>query len=105
MMLYAVLMFSMAVLFAAVGILIYRGKTNLIHDYHQTKVKDKVAYGRAFGKALGVLAITFVLSGILALLSDSKGIFWMGMAVLLTGFAIGIICIVKVQKKYNGGMF
>ena len=53
---YSVIMILVAVLFAVVAIAIYRGKTELIHDYHQAKVKDKAAYGRAFGKAMAVIA-------------------------------------------------
>ena len=47
MILYAIIMFLAAVPMGAISIAIYRGKTNLIHDYHQTKVKDKTAYGKA----------------------------------------------------------
>ena len=100
---YAVIMFTVSALFAVFSVLIYNGKTELIHDYHQTNVKDKLAYGSAFGKALSVLAETMALSGVVALFGE--GAMWWAVAVLLIGFAVGMIAIVRVQKKYNGGVF
>lgn len=87
------------------GIEIYKGKTNLIHSYHQTKVTDKTAYGKAFGKALFVVAMAPLLSGIIGLLGDSDVIAITAVAVLLIGIGIGIGFIVAVQKKYNNGIF
>ena len=38
---YAILMWGIAALFLLLGILIYRGKTELIHEYHRKKVKPE----------------------------------------------------------------
>lgn len=103
MVLYCVVMFAVSALFAVFSLLIYKGKTDLIHDYHQTKVTDKSAYGKAFGKALSVMAGSMALSGVVALFGESA--MWGAVAVLLIGLAVGIIAIVRVQKKYNGGVF
>jgi hypothetical protein len=84
---------------------IYRGKTDLIHDYHQTKVNDKLAYGKAFGKAMFVISTALLLSGIVSLLGDSEKITSVAVAVLIVGLIIGFICIFCVQKKYNNGVF
>lgn len=100
---YAIILCLVAVIFGVLAVLIYKGRTELIHDYHQTKVTDKVGYGKAFGKAMGVIAAAMALSGILALFPE--GIVWLPMAVLMVGLAAGIVLIVRVQKKYNGGMF
>lgn len=100
---YAVILFTTAGIFSVFSLLIYKGKTDLIHDYHQTNVKDKPAYGKAFGKALGVMAGTMALSGAVALFGED-GI-WGAVAILLVGFAVGIAAITRVQKKYNGGVF
>ena len=100
---YAIIMFVTAAVFGVVSVLIYKGKTELIHDYHQTKVTDKVGYGKAFGKAMGVIAAAMALSGILALFGEA--VMWLPMVVLLIGLAAGIILIIRVQRKYNGGMF
>ena len=95
-------MFLVAVLFTVLGIAIYKGKTDLIHDYHQTKVTDKSAYGKAFGKAMLVIATVMLLSGIIGLF---KNLLMLAVAILIIGLVVGIGCIVVVQKKYNKGVF
>jgi tellurite resistance protein TehA-like permease len=100
---YTVILFLVAVIFAVLAVLIFKGKTELIHDYHQTKVEDKAAYGKDFGKALGLMAVTMALSGIIALFG--KNAMLVAVAVLLLGLVISIFAIIRVQKKHNGGMF
>ncbi|MBQ8268294.1 MAG: DUF3784 domain-containing protein [Clostridia bacterium] len=95
-------MFLVAVLFTVLGIAIYKGKTDLIHDYHQTKVTNKSAYGKAFGKAMLVIATVMLLSGIIGLF---KNLLMLAVAILIIGLVVGIGCIVAVQKKYNKGVF
>ena len=99
---YSIAMFLVAVLFTVLGIAIYKGKTDLIHDYHQTKVKDKSAYGKAFGKAMLVIATVMLLSGLMGLF-ENFGL--LAVVILIIGLVIGIGCIVAVQKKYNEGVF
>ena len=105
MVLYSIIMIATAMLFAALSVAIYKGKTDLIHDYHQTKVKDKAAYGKAFGKALSVFSAAMLLSGIVGLFGDSSVIVAIAMAVLFVGIGVGIGCIIVVQRKYNKGIF
>ena len=100
MVIYSVIMFLVGALVGGMGIAIYRGNTDLIHDYHQTKVTDKTAYGKAFGKAMLVLAAALLTSGIIGLLSDPA----FAVALLFIGLVIGIACIVAVQRKYNQGV-
>ena len=95
-------MFLVAVLFTVLGIAIYKGKTDLIHDYHQTKVTNKSAYGKAFGKAMLVIATVMLLSGIIGLF---KNLLMLAVVILIIGLVVGIGCIVAVQKKYNKGVF
>ena len=102
---YYIILFACAVLFAVLGAAIYRGKTDLIHDYHQTKVTDKAAYGKAFGKSMFVFAAAMALSGIAALLGSGKIFGLLSTAVLILGLLLGIGCILAVQKKYNNGVF
>ena len=64
MILYSIILLIVAAAFVVMGIAIYRGKTDLIHDYHQTKVTDKSAYGKAFGKAMLVIAAIIILAGL-----------------------------------------
>ena len=102
MLVYSIIMFIVAVVFAGMGIAIYRGKTDLIHDYHQTKVTDKSAYGKAFGKAMLVISTVLLLSGIIGLFENLT---ILAVAILMIGLVIGIGCIVAVQRKYNKGVF
>ena len=100
MILFAIIMLLTAAAFGVLAVLIYRGRTDLIHDYHQTKVTDKAGYGKAFGKAMAVIAVALALSGIIALL-----LVWLAMTVLAVGMVAGIVWICRVQKKFNGGIF
>ena len=100
---YAIIMFVTAVMFGVLAVLIYKGKTDLIHDYHQTKVTDKTGYGKAFGKAMTVIAVAMALSGAVSLWGEAATRY--AVAVLAMGLIAGIIAIVRVQKKYNGGVF
>lgn len=99
---YSIIIFLIAVLFTGLGIAIYRGKTDLIHDYHQTKVTDKAAYGKAFGKSMFVQATALFLSDIIGLFA---GLDILAVVVLIIGLFIGIGCIIAVQRKYNNGVF
>ena len=101
MVLYAVIMLSAACSFFLLGRSIYRGNTDLIHDYHQTKVKDKAAYGKAFGKAMFTMAFFMAVSGFSSLFTDS----FFPVAVLFLGLAAGILQIIHVQRKFNNGIF
>ena len=102
MLVYSIIMFLVSALFTVLGIAIYKGKTDLIHDYHQTKVKDKSAYGKAFGKAMLVIATVMLLSGLMGLF-ENFGL--LAVVILIIGLVIGISCIVAVQRKYNNGVF
>ena len=105
MLLYSVIMFLAAIPMCMISIAIYKGKTNLIHDYHQAKVTDQSAYGKAFGKAMCVISAAMLLSGIVGLFGDSNTISMIAVAVLFIGLFVGTACIILVQKKYNQGIF
>ena len=103
--LYSIIMFLVAALFTGISIAIYKGKTDLIHDYHQTNVTDKKAYGKAFGKAMFVISAALFLSGIVSLLGETDAIALVAVAVLVVGLVVGFGCIIAVQTKYNKGIF
>ena len=105
MLLYSIIMFLVAVPMTWISIAICRGKTDLIHDYHRTKVTDSVAYGKAFGKAMLMVSAALLLSGIIGLLGNSEKVAMAAVAVLFIGLIVGLACIIAVQKKYNGGIF
>ena len=105
MLVYSIIMFATAALFLVMSTLIYRGRTELIHSYHQTKVTDQAGYAKAFGKALSVIGIALLLSGVISLLGDGEVIVLVAVAVLLLGLGAGFGCILWVQRKYNKGLF
>ena len=103
MILYSVIMFVTAVFLGGFAIAIYRGKTNLIHSYHQTKVKDKRAYGKAFGRGMFVSALAPFASGVIGLFGENMSM--TAVVVLMAGLGLGIGLICAVQTKYNKGIF
>ena len=105
MLLYSIIMFLAAVPMVKISIAIYQGKTELIHDYHQTNVTDKTAYGKAFGKAMFVVSAALLLSGIIGLFGISDIMAMIAVVVLFIGLFIGIAWIIAVQIKYNKGVF
>lgn len=105
MVLYSIILFLAAIPMLKISISIYKGKTDLIHDYHRTKVTDKAAYGRAFGRAMMLNSAALLLSGIISLFGGSELISMIAVAVLFVGLFIGIAWIVAVQIKYNKGIF
>ena len=104
---YSIILFAAAVLFLALGIAIYNGNTKLIHDYHQTRVKEseRAEYGRAFAKGPFVICATLLISGIMALFGKENPIVVVSLVVLFAGLIASFVVLVKVQKKYNGGLF
>ena len=105
MVVFSIITFFVAVLFGALALSIYRGNVKLIHDYHYKKVTDVEGYTKAFGKALSPISIGSFLSGVVSLFGESDTIAMVAVGSLMAGIAVGIVLIVIVQKKYNGGMF
>jgi len=102
---YSILMFAIAVLFLVFGIAIYMGNTKLIHDYHQTHIKEseRQEYGRAFSKGMFAIYATLIISGIVALFGEENAIIAASLTVLIAGLIVSFIILAKVQKKYNDG--
>lgn len=100
-MLFSIILFIVSVFFCVLSIAIYKGRTDLIHYYHQTNVIDKSAYGKSMGKSLLVLSITLLISGIVNLLGKTNGIKLISVIILFVGLIIGFICIIKTQIKFN----
>ena len=103
--LYSLILLLAAVPMMKISISIYQGKTGLIHNYHQTKVTDQAAYGKAFGRAMLVISTTLLLSGIISLFGNSEIIAKIAVTVLFVGLFVGIVWIIAVQRKYNKGIF
>ena len=104
---YSVILFVIAAAFVLLGVLIFRGNTKLIHDYHQTKVSEekKSAYAREFSVGVFLCAAGMILSGVIALFGESRGIMIASVVALFAGIIAGTVVFGIVQKKYNGGLF
>ncbi len=102
---YSIFMFAIAVLFLMFGIAIYKGNTKLIHDYHQTHVKEseRQEYGRALAKGMFTICATLIISGIIALFGEEGAIVAASLIVLFAGLIVSFAILAKVQQKYNGG--
>ncbi|MGN1479585.1 MAG: DUF3784 domain-containing protein [Acutalibacteraceae bacterium] len=107
MIIFSVLLFAVALLFLIIGILIYKGNTKLIHDYHQLKIKEseKNNYCKDFSIGLFLISASLSVGGIIGLLGNSKQIALISIAVIFIGIIISFLVIYKVQKKYNGRVF
>ena len=100
---YALVMLCIGGLFLVLGAAICKGRTELIHAYHQGRVTDRAAYGRAFGRAVLALAAAPLLSAAIALRGGSARASLAAVAVLAAGTAAGVGLLAAVQKKYNRG--
>lgn len=102
---YSLLMLVISAIFIIFSILIYRGRTELIHSYHRENVTDDAGYGKAFGKALLIVAASPLVSGVIGLLGTQDRTAVAAVIILIVGLVIGFIALARVQKKWNGGIF
>lgn len=104
---YSIIMFAASMLFLVIGILVLRNNTNMIHDYHQTKIKESEIkqYNKSFAKGLFCIVFTLFLSGLIFLFNQSKTSLIISVIILFIGLIISFIVIGRIQKKYNGGVF
>lgn len=105
MIVYYVIMFGGAALFAVFAILITKGNTSLINCYREERVKDKATYCKKFGQSLFIMAAAMLVSGIISLCSAAKTVILIALGVLIVGVLIGMTRMFHVQKKYGGGIF
>lgn len=86
------------------GILIWRKeRITLIHAYHYTRVaeEDKKAYTALVGKALLLMGVGMILTGIIDFITNTtNGWFCFGACL-----GIGLVMMWRAQKRYNGGIF
>lgn len=105
MIIYSVIMFGCAALFAVFAILITKGNASLINCYREDRVKDKPTYCKKIGQSLFIMAATMLISGIICLFSDAETVVLIALGVLIAGVLVGIVRLFHVQKKYGGGIF
>ena len=85
------------------GLLLWtKRKISILHDYHTKNVqkKDVPAYARLMGIGLIVIGVGICVTALLNLLVSL--LWWIP---LVAGFVLGLIVIVRAQKKYNGSIF
>lgn len=102
MVIYAVLAFILSLVFLFLGIMVFKGRTDILQEKGRNRVTDRKAYGKMFGSGLLIIALGLVLSGALALLGDSTLWLLLCFAVLMGGIVGGMVLIVKAQDTYNG---
>ena len=100
-----VMMFVAAAVFALFATLITKGNASLINCYREERVKDKATYCKKFGQSLFIMAATMLISGVISLFSDAETVILIALGVLIAGVLIGIVRLFHVQKKYGGGIF
>lgn len=100
-----VIMFGGAALFAVFAILITKGNTSLINCYREERVKDKATYCIKIGQSLFIMAAAMLVSGVISLFSEAKPVVLSALGVLIVGTVIGMVRLFQVQKKYGGGVF
>ncbi len=101
----SIIYFVVSVIFIVVGILVFCGNTDLIHDYHRKNVKDFNGYGRGMGKCIIGMGVSFLSGAIIAILIKNDTGVLISVAAATVGFIIAFLFTLKVQKKYNGGLF
>ena len=90
---FALILFAVSIPFGGIGIALLRGKSDL--------VMDKAAYAKAFCTPMFIIAGSMVLAGLLAL----AGLAVWSMGALLGGLTIAIVWILRIQMRYNNGLF
>ena len=78
-------------------------KISLLHSYHYRRVKtaDIPEYTRQMGQALIIMGSGLAICGLLRIITAG----FLPYAVMICGFAIGILMSHRAQMKYNGSWF
>lgn len=96
---YSTIMIAAAIVLELMAVRIYRGGTELIINYHQSRVKpeERLRYARDFSKGIFCLSATLLITGVTAIITKIliSDIF------LITGTVISVVILVRVQNRYN----
>ena len=100
------IVFAVGALCILLGILICKGKINLLHDYHRDKIRpaDQSVFCRLVGIGMflvggGILAFGGMLTAYL--LAGVRLLLWLGVTLLAVGLAGGISLMTYAIRKYN----
>ena len=86
-----------------IGIFNMKGNISLLHSYHKKRVKkeDVIPFGKKVGTGSIIIGITIIITGVFTILNYTN----ISNAVLVIGFAAGLILIFYAMFKYNKGIF
>ena len=96
---YSVLLFIVAMMILLWGFLLYKGNLSSLRPESYKRVKDKMAYGKAMGKAVFVMGFPQVLAGIIALLGEITVVVILTVVISVGGFLAGLFCMLKVEDR------
>ncbi len=101
-----IIQFMVAVLLVASGLCIRAGHITLIHSYHYARVTDRYGYCEAIGKSTICMGIVAFIGGCVSLLSSVHPVVEVICSVITLGGSVAcILWMLKIQMKYNGGLF
>ncbi|MBQ1521506.1 MAG: hypothetical protein IIZ74_01975 [Erysipelotrichaceae bacterium] len=103
MIIYSIILIAVAIVLAVIAIRINKGQTDLIINYHQSRVKpeEKLRYARDFSKGIFCLSGTMLIAGITVLITKVL----IADIILVACIIISIVILVRVQNRYNKGVF
>ena len=96
---YSVVLFIIATIILFWGFSLYRGNLSSLRPNSYRRVKDKVAYGKAMGKAVFVMGVPQVLAGIIALFGEKTVAVILTVVISFGGFLAGLFCMLKVEDR------
>ena len=103
-MLFGMIVFlAVGLLCVVLGLLLWKKqKLSLVHDYHVKNVKEEdiPAYTRQMGLGLLAIGAGCVLTGVLVFGLERP----VGWAAFPLGFAVGLVLMLRAQKRCNGGV-
>ena len=93
-----------------IGISNRKGNLNLIHSYHRKRVseEDKLPFGKLVGLGMIIIGISLIISGVILIVGTIKQIqqlYYVGLAITIIGFVVGLGISFYAMKKYNNGIF
>ncbi len=96
-------MYFISVLFIILSILLFKGHTSLINDYHIDEMNeiDKKKYAVAIGYVILFLSIIFAICGTIVLFGKNEKCINISTGILLGGVGISIILFIIIQSEFH----
>ena len=96
---YSVVLFIIAMIILLWGFSLYKGNLSSLRPASYKRVKDKVAYGKAMGKAVFAMGVPQVLAGVIALLGETTVVVILTVVISVGGFLAGLFSMLKVEDR------